>query len=266
MQDRCVSPALLFHSLQRRWVWLVQPFGLADVFSWPRNWGFGYLYFSFLSFLLFSSWHTRMPKAITVKYQPHLLDGSTTIAIVAAELQSDAPGFGSRAYPTQPTTSLRQTDALKMEECTQMGCCLSFRRPWCLLIDLWILCFFEANTIWQFEKTDPDMMANIKLLNTTFFVVCSDTNVSAISSFQRIYRPCCFAFRHGCLLPLSWHFVSVVVFTSVVDLLLSQWHCMSTTTIITYAGMSFQNEVDAGWLVSEMRHRAYEDYYIIYYI
>lgn len=129
VQDRCVSPALLFHSLQRRWVWLVQPFGLADVFSWPRNWGFGYLYFSFLSFLLFSSWHTRMPKAITVKYQPHLLDGSTTIAIVAAELQSDAPGFGSRAYPTQPTTSLRQTDALKMEECTQMGCCLSFRRP-----------------------------------------------------------------------------------------------------------------------------------------
>lgn len=68
-------------------VWLPQPapFGLADVFSLGQELGAGYL--SSVAAFSPSSWHNRMPKAVTVKYQLHFLDGSRNVASTAAELQ-----------------------------------------------------------------------------------------------------------------------------------------------------------------------------------
>lgn len=63
--------------------------GLADVFLLGRELEAGYLssVVQLSLFPLASSWHTRMPKAITVQYQLHLLDGSRNVAAAAAELQ-----------------------------------------------------------------------------------------------------------------------------------------------------------------------------------
>lgn len=117
--------------------WLLQPasFCLADVALLGQELWVGHLS-SFFLFSLAFSLHTRMPKANTVKYQLHLQHGSGNVALTAAELQCEAPGFGSRVYPAQPTPSHCQTDALKIEECVQMGCCLSFRPTWFLFIEL----------------------------------------------------------------------------------------------------------------------------------
>lgn len=63
-----------------------------------------------------------------VKYQPHLLVGCGNCARMAVRAtEREPPGFGTGALPIQPTSSNRQTDALEMEECRQMGFCLSFR-------------------------------------------------------------------------------------------------------------------------------------------
>lgn len=130
MRDCSVSSALLFTRCREVGVatWLLQPtpFGLAGVFLLGQELGAGYLS-SVAAFSLGSSWHARMPEAIAVKYRLHLLGGSRNVAPRASELQREAPGFGSKAHPARPTPSHCLTDALKTEEHTQMGRCLSFR-------------------------------------------------------------------------------------------------------------------------------------------
>lgn len=92
--------------------------------AWPKgSWLSSFTDFC-LSPLRTAFWHTRRPKVIMVKYQLHLLDGSRNLASMVTEMQWEASGFGNRAHPPRPTPSHCQTDALEMEEHTQMGLCL----------------------------------------------------------------------------------------------------------------------------------------------
>lgn len=122
----CSSAKCFFSSIillsAERWVWQYASFSLLLLlwqmyFYLAVNLELAFCLVWLVSLLsLTSSWHTKMPKAITVKYQHSLLDGSRNVALMDAVLQWEAPGIGSRAYPAWPTPHHQQTDGLMMED------------------------------------------------------------------------------------------------------------------------------------------------------
>ena len=103
-------------------VWLAQasPFGLADVFLLGQELG-AVPVFQLSPRVCAACGHTRMPKALMVKYQLHLLASRRNPTLMVAELQWEAPGFGSGARPAWPTPSHCQKDALETGRRTQIG-------------------------------------------------------------------------------------------------------------------------------------------------
>lgn len=136
-------------------LWLHQPAasGLADVFLLGQELGglanCPVLQLSLLSFCVLlahqdaKGHHSKISAPPSTWQQKRCTDG------VGAAVRSSR--VWQRPYSVQPTPSHRQTDALKMEECTQMGCCLLFRPSWYLFIELNI-----ARNAWtDFETVGP---------------------------------------------------------------------------------------------------------------
>ncbi|KAK9534688.1 hypothetical protein VZT92_007118 [Zoarces viviparus] len=92
------------------------PFCLADVFLLGQELWDGYLSSVAAFSPSSSSWHTGMPKAVTVQYRLHLLGGLGSVA-----LQSCGEKLRGLAAGGPSTPHHCQTDALEMEERTQMG-------------------------------------------------------------------------------------------------------------------------------------------------
>lgn len=130
---------------------------LADVFLPGLNLGDWLVVFQ-----LFSP-HTRMPKDIMVKYQPHLLDGSRCPALMVSELQWGPPGFGSRARPARPTP-------LSKNMLWRRRCVYTHRSRW----PLWYLLIglnVSRNAAMDYETTGSHLSC-IRTRTLDFLVSC----------------------------------------------------------------------------------------------